>query len=271
MILLEILIPVLIFVILAWLMVEYSLFVPPVKGLPILMYHKVSEHQTDALTIGTESLNLHFTYLKEKGYNTIFFSEFRKILLEGKTLPSKTVILTFDDAYQNFRELVLPMLKRFGFKACVFVPVAYMGKTNSWDKGNDRIMSPEELNQISDSGLVEIGLHSFLHRSYGDLALSDMEEDLKNCFSTLSFYHIPYSRVLAYPYGGYPKKDPSLKSQMSELFKTMNLDFALRIGNRINHLPIQKPYEMKRIDIKGTDPFFIFRIKLKKGRAKLFA
>jgi len=132
-------------------------------------------------------------------------------------------------------------------------------------------MNPEELKQISNDSHIEIGLHSFLHRNYNDLAIPDMEEDLNNCLGTLSFYHIPFVRVLAYPYGSYPKKDQVLKEQMFTVFKSLNLDFALRIGNRINRYPLRQPYELTRIDIRGTDRFFIFKTKLKKGRAKLFA
>jgi hypothetical protein len=101
--------------------------------------------------------------------------------------------------------------------------------------------------------------------------ISDMEEDLGNCFSTLSFYNIPYARVLAYPFGKYPKKDPVLKEQMIALFKSKELDFALRIGNGINPFPPRRPYELKRTDIRGNDSFFVFRTKLRKGRAKLFS
>jgi len=132
-------------------------------------------------------------------------------------------------------------------------------------------MSDADLKRLALNEDIEIGLHSFLHRSYGDLAPADMEDDMKNCRETLDFYGIPFTGVLAYPYGGYPRKDPVLKEQMISMFHSSGLDFALRIGNKINTWPIRRPFEIKRIDIKGTDSFFIFRTKLRKGRAELFA
>jgi hypothetical protein len=77
--------------------------------------------------------------------------------------------------------------------------------------------------------------------------------------------------VLAYPYGGYPKKDEIKKCRMKNLFREKRINFALRIGNRINGWPLIDDYEIKRIDIRGTDSFFTFKTKLKKGRAKLFS
>ena len=254
-----------------FLTIQYSILVPPKKGLPVLMYHKILPENPDGLTVTTDQFDLQLMYLKEKGYQTIGFKTLKTIIKDGSPLPPKTIILTFDDAYANFFDHALPLLKKYNFTATVFVPVAFIGKTNIWDKGNDHLMSETELKRLAFNENIEIGLHSFLHRSYAGLALADMAEDLKNCRETLGFYGIPFVSVLAYPYGGYPKKDPELKKQMFSLFQQVGLDFALRIGNNINAWPIRWPFEIKRIDMRGTDSFFIFRTKLRKGRAKLFS
>jgi len=251
--------------------IQFSFLVPSKKGLPVLMYHKILQNGPDGLTVTTDQFEQHLKYLKERGYHAISFKTLKTLVKDGAPLTKKTVILTFDDAYENFRLQALPLLKKYGFTATVFVPVAFIGKTNIWDKGHDQIMSAEELKQLSLNEETEIGLHSFLHRSYGDLDIAGMKEDLENCTKSLDFYGIPFVKVLAYPYGGYPRKDPAMKAQMISLFQQAGLDFALRIGNNINAWPVRHPYEMKRIDIKGTDSFFIFRTKLNKGRAKLFA
>ncbi len=255
----------------AFLTIWFSILVPPKKGLPVLMYHKVLPGNPDGLTVTTDQFDLQLMYLREKGYQAISFKSLKALVKDGAPLPKKTIIITFDDAYVNFREHALPLLKKHNFTASVFVPVAFIGKTNIWDKGNDAIMNETDLKRISLNEGIEIGLHSFLHRSYGDLDIDDMAEDLKNCRETLGYYGIPFVETLAYPYGGYPKKDPEQKDKMVALFTRQGLDFALRIGNDINPWPIRRPFEIKRIDIKGTDSFFIFRTKLRKGRAKLFS
>ncbi|MEI6682135.1 MAG: polysaccharide deacetylase family protein [Bacteroidota bacterium] len=257
--------------ILAWLMLSYSFLIPPPKGLPILMYHKISENQADGLTLTAEQLDRQFRHIREKGYHTIYFEELSSIMQAGLCLPERSLIITFDDAYESFSSYVLPLLEKYNFKATVFVPVGYMGKTNVWDQGNDRIMTPEELKKLAGREHVEIGLHSFLHRNYGTLQIEEMKEDLANCINLLNANDLPFVRVLAYPYGGYPKKDKIRLGEMKNLFREVNLDFALRIGNRINPFPFKDPYILKRIDIKGTDNFLTFKIKLKKGRKKLFS
>lgn len=257
--------------IVGFLMFRYSTLIPPKKGLPVLMYHKIMPGIPDGLTVTPDQFDLQLMHLKEKGYRTIGFKTLKTLIKDGARLPEKTVIITFDDAYLNFREHALPLLKKHNFTGTVFVPVAFIGKTNIWDKGNDMIMSATDLKRLALNEDVEIGLHSFLHQSYGDMDVPDMKEDLKNCRETLGYYGIPFANVLAYPYGRYPKKDQELKKQMISMFQKSGLDFALRIGNNINAWPIRRPFEIKRIDIKGTDSFFIFKTKLRKGRAKLFS
>lgn len=251
--------------------VQYSILIPSKKGLPVLMYHKIFPGNPDGLTITPARFDRQLRYLKEKGYQTISLKVLKVLIKDGAPLPPKTIILTFDDAFVNFGDYALPLLKKYNFTATVFVPVAFIGKTNIWDNGHDPIMSDLDLKRLAINEDIEIGLHSFMHTSYGDLTPAEMGEDLKNCRETLDFNEIPYIMAMAYPYGGFPKKDQELKAQMISVFQEAGLDFALRIGNNINGWPIRNPFEIKRIDIKGTDNFFIFKTKLRKGRAKLFS
>jgi peptidoglycan/xylan/chitin deacetylase (PgdA/CDA1 family) len=258
-------------VILAALVFEYSFLIPAPKGLPILMYHKISVTKKNGVTILNSMLEKQFVYLRNNGYQTYFFSEIISLMENQMPLPEKAVVLTFDDAYENFRGLGVPLLKKYGFKASVFVPVGQMGKADTWDKGRDVIMKPEMVRSVVGEDCVEIGIHSFLHNSYGEMSVEEMGKDIDNCYQVLESYNIPYVKVLAYPFGSFPKKDKDRNARMKALFHDKGLALALRIGNRINPWPLPDPYEVKRIDIKGNENFMTFKIKLKKGRKKLFS
>jgi peptidoglycan/xylan/chitin deacetylase (PgdA/CDA1 family) len=257
--------------VLLWLILEFGILIPAPKGLRILLYHKISNEQIDGLTIPAENLKKQFDFIRWKGYQTLSFNELFEAVKIGKPLPKRPLILTFDDAYRNFREFAVPLLKAYGFKATVFIPVGYMGKKNSWDNGSDPILSAGEIGELTNAGFIEFGIHSFLHRNYAELDPAGIEKDLDLCIQTLGHYNIPFVRVLAYPYGGYPKKDPYLKARMKEVFRNSRIQFALRIGNRVNRWPLKDPYEVKRIDVKGTDSFYTFKTKLTKGRRKVFS
>ena len=268
MIILFLVIPVFL-VALLWLVLFYSFLLPPKRGLPILMYHKVSDGHTDGLTVTKAKLEEQFCFIRKNGYRTLFFSELAGLAASGKPLPRKSLVITFDDAYESFLSLAFPLLEKYDLKATLFIPAAYIGKTNVWDHGSDPIMSAAQLRQSLEGNRVELGLHSFNHKNYREMTTAEMKEDLQCCMLALRDDNLPFVPVLAYPYGGYPRKNKLLLAQMKDMFREVNLRFALRIGNRINSFPIKEKYELKRIDIKGTDSFFTFRIKLRKGRQKL--
>lgn len=267
----EIIIPILFFLAVVYLTLQYSLLIPPGKGLPVLMYHNISEGKADGLNIPGDQLELQFMYLKERGYNSLSLKQLSKLVKEGGKLPKRSVMLTFDDAFDSIVDKLLPLLERYDFSAVIFVPVAFIGKSNLWDDGGLPVMKAESLQKLSRNPHIEIGLHSFLHRSYNDLDADDIREDLRNCRQSLDYYKIPFFEALAYPYGAYPKKDTVFKKEMFDVLSDSGLEFAFRIGNRINQFPLRQKYEIKRIDIKGNDSFFIFKTKLRKGRAKVFA
>jgi peptidoglycan/xylan/chitin deacetylase (PgdA/CDA1 family) len=250
--------------------VEYCPLLPSAKGLLVLMYHRVSPDEPDALTVTTAQFGKQLEYLRLKGYKTISFRELANLHNKRTSLPDKTLIITFDDGYEDFRSLALPLLKEYGFGATVFIPVGYMGKTNVWDHGNIPLMNAEEIKKLSEEKTIEFGLHSYLHGNYNKLSATEIANDLDLCEKKLSDHGITYSRVLAYPYGAYPKRDLQRQKELFGLFREKGLMFAVRIGNRINRYPIRSPYQICRIDIRGNESFRIFRIKIKKGRARLF-
>ena len=159
----EIIIPLLFFLALIYLTLEYSLLIPPGKGLPVLMYHAVSAGSADGLNIPAETLELQFMYLKEKGYRSLSLKQLAALVNEGGRLPKKSFVLTFDDAYQSVEDKLLPLLERYDFCASIFVPVAFIGKSNLWDDGSIPLLTAESLQKISRNPHLEIGLHSFLH------------------------------------------------------------------------------------------------------------
>ena len=74
---------------------------------------------------------------------------------------------------------------------------------------------------------------------------------------------------MAYPYGKFPRKEPSKSLFFNEL-STQKVAYGLRIGNRLNRLPFKNNYELNRLDIKGEEPLFKFKLKLKLGKLSLF-
>jgi peptidoglycan/xylan/chitin deacetylase (PgdA/CDA1 family) len=238
--------------------------------LPILMYHNVCQFESESnnLTISVKKLEKQFQYLKDNKYKTFHFAELAKM----KSIPTKSIILTFDDVTENQFIYVLPLLEKFNLKASFFIPFQYIGKTDLSNKNPDgseqKIMTIEQLKQLEKSQ-VELGYHSYGHKKYSELKDLEIQNDFLNCEEIIKNNNLKVYAALAYPYGNYPKEKTENKA-FKKIITDNKMKFGLKIGNRPNVFPFKDNYEIKRIDIKGKDRLLVFRLKIKFGKLKLF-
>ncbi|MFD1063448.1 polysaccharide deacetylase family protein [Winogradskyella litorisediminis] len=234
--------------------------------LPILMYHSVSTSDAESrgLTISTSNFEAQLKFLQSKGFQSFHFKDLEHL----KSLPKRSIVITFDDVYVNQLELAVPLLKQYGFKACFYVPFKYVNGKNDWDEGEKQIMSLEQLQSL-DSEIIELGMHSFAHGNYKNMSLEASAEDLKKSKEFIEASGLKIYRTLAYPYGKYPTSNPE-KDSFFKLLQNNNIKYGLRIGNRVNRFPFKNAYEIQRIDIKGEDTLAKFKLKLRFGKLKLF-
>ena len=125
-----------------------------IENVAILTYHKVVSVDSLAIystQVSVSKLEADFKWLADNGYTAILPRE----LLTIDTIKSKTVIITFDDGYYNNYLYMYPLLEKYGLKAEINVIVDWITdeRTNSWLTWN-------ECQEMSESGLVEIGSHT---------------------------------------------------------------------------------------------------------------
>lgn len=238
--------------------------------LPILMYHNISVNpdKSFGLTLSQQKFEEQLKYLSTHQFQSFFVSD-----IENKIqLPSKSVLLTFDDVTVNQLLYAYPLLKKYHFKATFFVPFAYLGKTDLWNKGADAtgeaIMTIEQLQEL-DSNVIQLAHHSFEHHKYSEMNEEAIQTDFDQCVQLINKHHLQVYPALAYPYGNYPKSNPQ-KKQFFKLLEKNNIKFAFRIGNRLSTFPFKNPFEIQRIDVKGEDSLLKFKLKLRFGKLKLF-
>jgi len=98
------------------------------RRLLILCYHSVSiddEHEwSGTYSMSPAVLESRFRMLRDGGYNVLPLDEAIRRLYE-RTLPPRSVALTFDDGMFDFRARALPLLKEFGFPATVYWTTFY--------------------------------------------------------------------------------------------------------------------------------------------------
>lgn len=119
--------------------------------LRILTYHRIAEYDMyspmtnvsttpDAFAEQMRFLHGH--------YSVVGVEEVLQAIHGGTQLRDDAVLITFDDAYRDFKDVALPILKKYGFPATLFVPTAYPGNphlTFWWDRIKAALMTTAQL------------------------------------------------------------------------------------------------------------------------------
>ncbi|MGI9020594.1 MAG: polysaccharide deacetylase family protein [Solirubrobacterales bacterium] len=127
----------------------------------------------------------------------------RVVPLELAVAGEGGVAITFDDAYEGLLTEAVPVLRRLGLPATVFVPTAWIGDRNRWDAGAPaslRIMTGEQLVELAAAGL-EIASHGHAHIDLGRADPVAVRADVDTSARILEDLLGRRPRFFAYPFG----------------------------------------------------------------------
>ncbi|MDQ3671059.1 MAG: polysaccharide deacetylase family protein [Actinomycetota bacterium] len=99
------------------------------RVLRVLMYHKVNDLWPNPTTVPTAAFDEQMRLLGDLGYTTVSLDVVLEHYLRGAPLPPKAVLLTFDDGYRDNLVNALPILRRHGYPAVLFVPIGFLDDT----------------------------------------------------------------------------------------------------------------------------------------------
>jgi peptidoglycan/xylan/chitin deacetylase (PgdA/CDA1 family) len=144
--------------------------------LRILAYHRIADPEQlrdladPAMVSATpESFAEQMAFLAEN-YHVLSVEELLAVLDGRQTLPSRSVLVTFDDGYRDFAEHAWPVLERLGLPAILFVATSYLdsdGGAYWWDRLYRAIVhSPSEEVTLFGSMRWSLGDRSSRHRAY---------------------------------------------------------------------------------------------------------
>lgn len=233
------------------------------------MYHKVSPGIEDNLTIDPYKLAAQWQWLQQEGYSTLSLPQYIDIA-SGKrqTYPEKAILITFDDGYLNNQLYAYPLLQKLGWQATFFIIADVVEGTREPEHTiQDVKMTTDQLRML-DPATVQLALHGYRHEHFGHLPVDEIVQVLSTSIAIFDKSGLPYHKALAYPYGARPKGE--MLMQLKKEMAAMGITAAFRIGNQVSKVPSPDIYEIKRIDICGTDTLEQFKIKLRKGKLKPF-
>jgi len=178
-------------------------------GLCVLCYHKIGVPPAGSklkdLWVSPERFRAHVKYLLDHGYTTLFFSDLKKAFDSGAELPAKSVLITFDDGYENNYTLAWPILKELGAKGNIFVVYNTIAKANLWHNPASEpwvnMATLAQLKEMQESGVMEYGSHTMNHPHLSALKLEDAAWEMEESKRQLEAAFGSEMCAFAYPYG----------------------------------------------------------------------
>ncbi len=175
---------------------------------PILMYHSIAKMPKGSFMRGLHVPPKRFAFqmylLKIFGYRGVSIGELYLHMNSEKS--EKVVGISFDDGYKNNISNALPILKKFGFTATIYLVSQNIGGSNHWDTINgikkQQMLNENDINQWINSGM-EIGSHT---QNHTDLTNCSNEVAVNEIFQSKTDlekkFQVPINHF-CYPYGNF--------------------------------------------------------------------
>ena len=226
-------------------------------GVPVLNYHQVEQKNGNPLTLWPDQFEAQMAYLADEGYTTITIDEMMDALEHGTPLPEKPVIITFDDGYADNYEYAYPILKKYGFKATIFLIYDF---TNAYPN----YLTWEQIDEMKQSGLIRFESHTMTHANLAELDSADeLRHEIADSHDLLS-EKIGYDmHYIAYPGG-------RVNPEIEEITRAAGYRGGFTVHYGLS-TPTEGHYQMDRIPIFGANMHTLTRFKLRLAFAPLIA
>lgn len=207
---------------------------------PVLSYHNFSpDRSTNRMTVTQAAFEEQMKFLKEKGYRVITLKQFLDFLNFKAQIPKKSVVITIDDGWRSVYDIALPILKKYGYPATLFVYTDLI-------VGSQKTLSWELVQEMARNGLDMQG-HTKTHR---DLTLMNQKESFKEYFEAIE--------------GELSKSAGTIKAKVGK-----DIKYLAYPAGETNHLVIelvQKEGYLGAFTAKrGGNPFFIHNYRINRS------
>jgi peptidoglycan/xylan/chitin deacetylase (PgdA/CDA1 family) len=175
---------------------------------PILMYHKVSpysHHGGLGLRVSPADFHDQMEYLHEQGYHTVSLDQLMDHWQKKSALPTKPIVITLDDGYEDNYLFAFPILKKFGFTATIFLVYDDIGGFNVWDDNknvahNLKLLSWRQIDLMQSQGIT-FGSHTLTHPNLASLTPDEARREIAESKKLLEEHFGHKVNFIAYPYG----------------------------------------------------------------------
>lgn len=165
---------------------------------PIIMYHDIILKKEVIYDLTPQELKQHFELIKSNKMTPISLNRLIAHLRTGSPLPSKPIVLTFDDGYGGQYEYAYPLLKKYSYPAVFAIHTSSVGV----NAGRSHV-SWQQLKTMANDPLITISSHSKTHPALTKLSDKQLYKEVVESKQILEARLERQITYFTYPYGNY--------------------------------------------------------------------
>lgn len=165
---------------------------------PVVMYHHVKPRPIKELnTVTPKDFERQMKFLIKYHYNVLSMDQYIQMKQNGEDFSRNTVVLTFDDAYEDNYIYALPVLKKFHLPATEFVISDLVG--------HKLYMNWDQIKEMEKEGIT-IGSHTRRHAYLPLLPVDLLKDELEGSKQIIEEHLGHPINFIAYPTGGFKEE-----------------------------------------------------------------
>ena len=172
----------------------------PGKEIPILCYHNIRsvlDHHSPELTVTEKTFDDQMRALSQDGYHTILPGDLYNYLTKGSPLPSKPIMISFDDSHEEHFSIAAKEMEGYGFRGVFFVMTVVINKPH--------YLSSQEIYALAKAGHT-IACHTYDHPFLTRLPDNEWSNEIDKPRKLLEQITGKPVDYFAYPYGAWSEK-----------------------------------------------------------------
>ncbi|HXE45890.1 MAG TPA: polysaccharide deacetylase family protein [Conexibacter sp.] len=214
---------------------------PRTLRVPILMYHRVHAYATELtkslpdLTVEPQVFAAEVAALAHAGYHSVTVAQLFGALFHGAPLPSKPVMLSFDDGYADDVTQILPVLRAHRMTGVFFIITGRFHEAGFVD--------PAQIRQLDAAGM-DVGAHTRDHVDLPGLPAATLQSEIAGSRADLE-------RVLRHPIAAFAY--PAGRFDAASVAAVRQAGFALAVTTQPGmQLSAQQPLLLPRVRVGRT-------------------
>lgn len=212
----------------------------------VIYYHDIVEagNGYSYQRVEVQNFEEQMRYLHEQGYSSLLFEDL------DKSIPDKSILVTFDDGFRTVYERAVPIMRKYGIKGNIFLPTKYV------EQQEKHFMTWDMLKKVCEQGEFSVAAHTHSHADVRTLNDITMHSEIEKSNYLVQEHLGIITKSFCMPYGKYDCKSMKRLRNIS--------DYQYIFGSFYGHVRESKLKSnvLPRIGISNDDSIAVFRKKL---------